>query len=127
MSNQQYTAKQFIAATKGSHGVIKTIAERLGCSRQTIYNARDKYTTVADAIQNERGIMRDTAENELFKLIQAGNITAIIFFLKCKAGYTETSQFDIDLTSNKKELKSLTAEQLTDDQLAQIIANAKGN
>lgn len=91
------TAAQAIEAAKGSKGFITTIAKRLGCSRRYVYNLMDKYSTFKDAIIDERELMKDFAENQLFTQISEGNMTAIIFYLKTQAkdrGYIEKSEIE---------------------------------
>jgi len=91
-----FTAKQVLKAVDGSGGLVTTIANRLGCSRMTVYNYMKKYATVADAIQEEREGLLDMAESELLKQIRGGNMTAIIFFLKTQGkarGYVERQEF----------------------------------
>lgn len=114
MAQNGITAEQAIEATKESRGFVTTIARKLGCTRQYIYKLADKYPTVKAAIDEEREGVKDFAEGKLLEQINAGNITAIIFYLKTQAkgrGYVErleTANLNLDLTA------------LTDDQLRRI-------
>ena len=95
MAKNGYTAEQCIEAARGSRGFITTIAKRLGCDRTYVYRLRDKYSTFAQAIIDERESLKDFAEGKLFKQIDDENITAIIFYLKTQAkdrGYVERQE-----------------------------------
>jgi hypothetical protein len=76
------TAEQAIEAIQGSGGYVSVIARRLGCSQRYVYNIREKFVTVAEALEDERSKQIDHAEGQLQKLIDDGNVTAIIFYLK---------------------------------------------
>jgi len=55
MSNQrQYTAKEMVEAIEAEDGIVRDVADRLGCSRMTVYNYRDRYKTVAEALDKQR-------------------------------------------------------------------------
>lgn len=89
------TAKQAIKAIQGSGGYVTVIAARLGCSRTHVYNLRDKYTSVAEALEDEREKQKDFAEGKLQEQIRDGNTTATIFYLKTQAkdrGYVERQE-----------------------------------
>jgi len=91
-----YKADDFLKAIPKSGGLITTIADRVGCSRPTVYTAISKYATVKQAIEDERESMKDFTENQLFKQIKDGNMTAIIFYLKTQAkdrGYVERQEY----------------------------------
>ena len=115
-----YAAGDFLKAIDGSGGFITTIAKRVGCTRQTVYNAMERYATVKQAIADEKDSLKDMAENELLRQIKDGNTTATIFYLKTQAkdrGYVERQEFDHSGKINVTEL--------TDDELHAII-EAKG-
>ena len=61
--SQQYTAKQVIEAIKGTGGIKTVIAQRLGCHRHTVDNYIERYTTVAQAYEDERETVADFAES----------------------------------------------------------------
>jgi hypothetical protein len=78
-----------------SGGNLSSIAKRLNVTRQTVYNYKSRWKTVNDAINDEKETMLDFTENQLFKQVQAGNITAIIFTLKTlgkNRGYVERQE-----------------------------------
>lgn len=91
----RYKAEQFLEVIPGSGGFITTIARKVGCSRRTVYNAIDRYSSVKQAIIDEKDSLKDMAENELLRQIKGGNTTAAIFYLKTQAkdrGYIERQE-----------------------------------
>ena len=81
-----------------SGGNLSAIARRLNVTRATVYNYAKRWKTVEDAIEEEKQGMLDFTENQLFKQVQAGNITAIIFTLKTigkSRGYVERQEHDL--------------------------------
>lgn len=93
-----YTATEVIEATRGSKGYVSVIASRLGCSRMHVYRLMEKYPTVKEALENEREGNKDFVEGKLMQQIDSGNITAIIFYLKCQAkerGYVEKQEISL--------------------------------
>ena len=92
---EKYTANQIIDALKEKHGNMSASARFLGCSRNTISRYIDTYPTVKAVYDEERETLIDFAENQLFKQVQEGNITAIIFTLKTigkSRGYVERQE-----------------------------------
>jgi hypothetical protein len=78
-----------------SGGNLSAVARRLNVTRATVYNYAKRWKTVEDAIDEEKQGMLDFTENQLFKQVQAGNITAIIFTLKTlgkNRGYVERQE-----------------------------------
>lgn len=90
-----YTAAQVIEAINNSRGFVSTIAKNLGCSRMHVYRLIEKYPTAKEALVNEREGVKDFVEGKLIQQVDAGNITAIIFYLKTQAkdrGYIERQE-----------------------------------
>lgn len=90
-----YTAAQVIEAINNSRGFVSTIAKNLGCSRMHVYRLIEKYPTAKEALINEREGVKDFVEGKLIQQVDAGNITAIIFYLKTQAkdrGYIERQE-----------------------------------
>jgi transcriptional antiterminator len=84
MMGKRYTAQEMIDAITEARGFVTAAADKLGCSRRTVYRYINNYATVA--------------ENKLMSAINDGNVTAIIFYLKtqCKTrGYVERYQQEI--------------------------------
>lgn len=78
----QYTREQFEQAITKSWGVKATIAQRLGCSRQTVDNALDRWPDLRERITSERESIVDLAESKLTAAINQGELRAITFTLE---------------------------------------------
>ena len=92
---EKYTTAQMIEALREKHGNLSAAARFLGCSRNTISRYIKIYPTVKAVADEERETLIDFAENQLFKQVQEGNITAIIFTLKTigkSRGYVERQE-----------------------------------
>ena len=90
-----YTAAQIIAALQETKGMMFLAAKRLGCSHETIRRYCQRYPTVQDAKDMERGEMVDTAELKLWHSIQQGEAWGIAFCLKTLGkdrGYVERTE-----------------------------------
>lgn len=72
MANKdQYKAKDFIDAIKGSDGIITTIARRMNCDWNTARKYIETYSTVKAAYEAEREGLLDAAESILSNSIKA--------------------------------------------------------
>lgn len=58
------------------------IAERIGCSRSTLCEWKDKYPDISDALKKGKEIVDYQVENALLASALDGNTTAQIFWLK---------------------------------------------
>ena len=113
---KRYTADEVAAAITNSKGILAQAARVLGCTRSTIGNYIENFATVKAAFEEANETMIDFAESKLFKNIDSGDTTSIIFFLKTKAksrGYVERIE---QRTANIEIYLS----KLTDDQLARV-------
>ena len=91
----KYKRADIIAALERNGGMVYLAARALRCSPQTIYNYRDKYPDVAQAIDNARGEMIDTAELALKRAVLEGEGWAVCFLLKTlgkSRGYIERQE-----------------------------------
>ena len=92
---EKFTANQIIDALREKHGNLSAAARYLGCDRHTVTRYINTYPTVKAVADEERETLIDFAENQLFKQVQDGNITAIIFTLKTigkSRGYVERQE-----------------------------------
>ena len=92
---EKFTANQIINALREKHGNLSAAARYLGCDRHTISRYISLYPSVKSVADEERETLIDFAENQLFKQVQDGNITAIIFTLKTigkHRGYVERQE-----------------------------------
>lgn len=98
MATEKFTAGEMIEAIKKNNGILAKAAQALGCSRKTVSNYVNNYTTVKDAYDEANETNIDFVESKLMSNIQSGDTTAIIFFLKTKAkkrGYVERTEQEI--------------------------------
>ena len=89
------TADQAVTAIKGSGGYVSVIARRLNITQRHVYRVIEKYATAQEVLHEERESQKDYAEGKLQEQIKAGNMTAIIFYLKTQAkdrGYVERQE-----------------------------------
>jgi len=92
MAKRKYSTKTMIEAIHESKGMIYVAARKLGCAANTIYNYANEDEEVQRAINEERGLMIDTAELALWKALQNGEAWAVSLTLKTigkDRGYTE--------------------------------------
>jgi len=95
MAVPKLTADEVIEALKKHQGLAALAADSLGVTAQTIYNYRDKYPSVAEAIFHLREKRHDVVEGKLWGRINNDDTTAIIFYLKTQAkgrGYVERQE-----------------------------------
>ena len=86
------TAMKIIEAAYNSNGLIIDIASKAHLNRNTVTIYMNEFPAVAEAVEDAKERLYDTVESKLYERIEAGDLTAIIFFLKtrCKdRGYTE--------------------------------------
>jgi hypothetical protein len=91
----KYTVEQVIEAIRGAKGILTVASNALGCSRTTVHNYVNKYPTVKAAYEEASETLLDFTEQQLYKQVADGNITAIIFTLKTKGkhrGYVERQE-----------------------------------
>ena len=65
------------------------IADALGISVRTLDGRRSESADFADAIKRGRAKGIEVVTNKLFEQCREGNTTAIIFFLKARAGWSD--------------------------------------
>ena len=98
--SERYTAQQVADALTATHGFVTAASKALGMSDQSVRNYIKRYDVVRQACDDAREKMIDYAEGALYKQIQEGNITAIIFFLKTQGrrrgnGYSERAEMEL--------------------------------
>ena len=92
------TDAQIIDALKEARGMVAVAARKLGVSRVTIYNRRERSEAVRDAIEEARDFTTDVAELKLYESIQKGEAWAVQFYLKTlgkERGYSERHEHEI--------------------------------
>ena len=91
------SAIEAIEAIKKTKGVVSQAAKRLGISRMQLHRIINDRSTVKEALTDAREEMKDFAESQLYKGMNDGNPTLIIFYLKTQAkdrGYVERQEID---------------------------------
>ena len=58
------------------------ISKNMGIQRGTLYEWKKKYTAISDALKKGKEVVDYEVENALLQAALAGNIAAIIFWLK---------------------------------------------
>ena len=96
------------------------IADSLGISVSTRYGRKRESEEFEEAIKRGKAKGVAVVTNELMKQVKRGNVTAMIFFLKARAGWKEKNEVDLtnsdgsfaqprklqDLFANEIEVKS---------------------
>ena len=94
-SHSDIQKRAMIEALEKSLGVVTTACKSVGIHRSTHYDWMEKdsdYKKEVDALQD---VALDFAESKLFKSIENGSDTAVIFYLKTKGkkrGYIERQE-----------------------------------
>lgn len=90
-----YSQSEMLTAVAGSKGRISIIANRMGCTRKTVYSHIENDPVIADAIEDEKQKRGDWAESKLDQRIEEGSDACLIFMLKCQfkdRGYIERQE-----------------------------------
>ena len=99
--SEQHSVKAFLEAIKSSGGIKEHVARKMGISRHTVTRYQRKYPTIAQALLDEKDVILDKAEGNLFLAIQEGDISVSQWLLRYQAqdrGYTEKSEHNIEGT-----------------------------
>lgn len=72
--------------------VRREIAAALGVSERTLYDRQKESAEIAGAYERGRARGVSFVSYKLWELIEAGNLRAIMFYLKCRAGWTEDGE-----------------------------------
>ena len=97
MAEQQVQPKKakMLKALEKSLGVVTSACKMANVGRTTYYEWLDKDPEFKKAVDDFNNIALDFAESKLYELIQEGNVTATIFYLKTKGkkrGYIERQE-----------------------------------
>jgi len=76
--------KAYLELFRKKSGIVSTACKAAGITRHTHYNWIKDDSAFAAAIDEINEELIDYSESQLAKKIQEGNMTAIIFHLKCK-------------------------------------------
>lgn len=114
----QHSQKKVIEAIQGTGGIITQIAERLRCTRQTVYNYLKRYPKVKEAYDQEKDMILDVCEEGIFAKIYAQDLDAIKYYLAKKGhdrGYGEVSDFGKGVTDKAQFTMVFTYEEDRED------------
>jgi hypothetical protein len=92
-----------IEALSRSLGIVTNACKAINISRQTHYDWMKDDPEYAAAVQEIDNLALDFAESRLYKLIQKGDTSATIFYLKTKGkkrGYQEGPIVDVKTNGN---------------------------
>lgn len=118
-----YWARDGENAISTSFGNLTAIGKRLGVHRVTVANYAKRWKSVAEAIEAEKELRKDLVEDKMFKRINEGSDTMIIFFAKTQMkdrGYVERQEI------TGAEGGPIDVRSLSDEQLQAIIAGKSG-
>ena len=93
--NEMFTVEKVMAALYKGGGFKSQAAKILKCSARTVDNYFERHPELFEIRDEIRDTVTDMAESQLFKAIKDGNLTATIFYLKCRAknrGYVERTE-----------------------------------
>jgi hypothetical protein len=71
------------------------IADSLGVSARALFNHKARDQEVADAIKRGQAKGVFVVASALMEQVKKGNVTAQIFYLKCRGGWTETQRVEL--------------------------------
>jgi transposase len=111
--------KKLIASILKNNGIVSAIAKEFGVTAFTIYQYRNKYASVAKALEEARynldSTLLDGAELKLNEAIRNGEAWAIRYVLKTKGterGYIETTRQELE---HSGEVGTVIKVTITDD------------
>lgn len=94
----RFTAAEVVAACEGSRGILAVVARKLGCDRETVEKARDRWPEVRAALEGSREHVYDLLEIKIYdKAIKDGDIRALRYLLNthCRArGYGQRQEVE---------------------------------
>lgn len=120
---RKFTDEECIKALKKTGGRVYKAAEILGCKGPSVLQRVRASLRVRTAFEDIRGKMLDTAEDELIRKVEEGDVNAIKFYLTQMGkdrGYGETPQvtnntiYQTHITNNqiKVDFNSLSREEM---------------
>ena len=101
------------------------IADSLGISVSTLYGRKRESEEFEEAIKRGKAKGVAVVTNELMKQVKSGNVTAMIFFLKARAGWREKVEVSSDVRIEQSaplNLEGLSLEEL--NQLERLVTKA---
>jgi hypothetical protein len=93
--NDKFTLAQVIAALEASAGIFTGAAQKLRCDWTTVDYYVKRYPEVKAALDQIMEERLDLAEGKIIELMNSGNVSSLIFYLRCKGkhrGYSERTE-----------------------------------
>lgn len=97
---KKLTDAQIKQAIFEAGGILSQAAKLLGCIPQNLSYHIAKKKHLREYMESFLPSVKIAAESSITQAIYEGNITASMFFLKCKGGYQEKQ--NIELSGNKE-------------------------
>lgn len=85
------------------------IATSLGVSESTFYNRMRAEEAFAEAVKRGEALGISTVASKLMEQINEGNTTAMIFFLKSRAGWRESSELRVETNAPSEGMEAIYA------------------
>jgi hypothetical protein len=85
---------------------LEQIAHCLGICYDTLNETKKRHADFADAIKRGKAKGISIVTNALFEQVKKGNVTAMIFFLKCRAEWKEAKD-SANLENNQTLIQQL--------------------
>lgn len=105
------------AETLAAQGLtMEQIANVLGMSETTLYDKKDKFSEFSESIKRGKDKGIATVTSALFTKARAGDNTAMIFYLKNRAGWQD--KIEKETIIEQKQIIDLT--RITDDELGRL-------
>lgn len=91
---------------------IKDIANNIGITERTLFNWSDKSEIIKNSLKMGKTEANFIIENALFNKARAGNMTAIIFWLKnnWRNKYSDTQRTELEEMLTQKQIDKVVAE-----------------
>lgn len=109
--------KNLLDALEKSLGVITTACKKVDCHRSTFYEYYNSDENFRNEVDNISEMATDFVESQLYKRIQEGDTTSIIFFLKTKGkkrGYSEKIEIEsTNLNFGIEDIKKISFKDIT--------------
>lgn len=99
------TPEAVAKALAETNGLVFMAAERLKVSARTVYRYGERYPSVREAMEHQKGKRLDTAEASLWRAVLAGEAWAVCFYLKTQGkqrGYVERREIDAEIRDRDK-------------------------
>jgi len=107
-SRDHFSVDEFLKVIKKSNGNKSYIAREMKCSRQNVNNYLEKHPELAEAFNDAREKIVDTAEEMLYAGIQSGDQRLIIFTLETQGrdrGWSKRHYVSADVTMFTPEMR----------------------